>query len=546
MTRIQISPEAGPVGAVGNLASHEAVSIETLEGQVVQDPVGVVGGPNDPAERDDLPSPSTSSMGASASIGQGRVRSAEDRMHSALTRYTVQQLRKAGVPQKVVRRQTGVGIRTIQRIQAEEPIDDPSDVALRQSRKLGRPSKTARFRLFVENEISNQADILTLELLRRAREEGYDGGKSAFYAMVRAIRKPACDFTSRFEGLAGEFSQHDFGTVEVTFVDGSTQRVKFFASRLKWSRFACVSLVENETAETLVRTLLDHFVQLGGVPTLAVFDRPKTVALKWEKDGKITEWNHTFAQAAMDIGFAAHVCWPYSPNQKGSIERIVGWVKSSFFKQRRFHDLDDLEAQLAEWLQQANHERPSRATGLIPEERRQQELPRLRPPRATPDELAIRKPISVGPTAYITFEAHEYAVDPDLAGKDGTLYIHRDRLRIVAAGREYVYSRKPAELRRSTHPAQREAQLRALSRCGRQYARRQHLLDLGDGAEAFLTELCHRDPDWDGAVETLHALLQRHGEDAIRRSFRVAADVGRYDVTYITGLFGEPGEVAAK
>ncbi|MCB9676024.1 MAG: hypothetical protein H6737_12955 [Alphaproteobacteria bacterium] len=92
--------------------------------------------------------------------------------------------------------------------------------------------------------------------------------------------------------------------------------MKFFASRLKWSRFACVTLVEDETAETLVRTLLDHFVQLGGSLTLAVFDRPKTVALKWEKDGKITEWNHTFAQAAMDIGLRRPRLLAVLPNQK--------------------------------------------------------------------------------------------------------------------------------------------------------------------------------------------------------------------------------------
>ena len=42
----------------------------------------------------------------------------------------------------------------------------------------------------------------------------------------------------RFEGLPGEFSQHDFGHVDVKFVDGRKQRVHFFASRLKYSRFA--------------------------------------------------------------------------------------------------------------------------------------------------------------------------------------------------------------------------------------------------------------------------------------------------------------------
>ena len=34
----------------------------------------------------------------------------------------------------------------------------------------------------------------------------------------------------RFEGLAGEFSQHDFGQVVVTYVDGWRERLHFFAA----------------------------------------------------------------------------------------------------------------------------------------------------------------------------------------------------------------------------------------------------------------------------------------------------------------------------
>jgi hypothetical protein len=38
-----------------------------------------------------------------------------------------------------------------------------------------------------------------------------------------------------FAYAPGEFSQHDFGHVDVTFVDGRKKRVHFFASRLKYS-----------------------------------------------------------------------------------------------------------------------------------------------------------------------------------------------------------------------------------------------------------------------------------------------------------------------
>lgn len=99
-----------------------------------------------------------------------------------------------------------------------------------------------------------------------------------------------------------------------------------------------MSLVPDETVETLVRHFADHLHSWGGAPLMSVFDRPKTVALKWQRDGVVTEWNPTFAYAALEIGVGVDVRWPYRPREKGSVENLVGFVKGSFFKQRRFHD----------------------------------------------------------------------------------------------------------------------------------------------------------------------------------------------------------------
>jgi transposase len=60
----------------------------------------------------------------------------------------------------------------------------------------------------------------------------------------------------------------------------------------------------------------------------------------------VAEWNPTFAGGALDLGIGVEVCWPYRPQEKGSVENLVGWVKGSFFKQRRFLDREDLERQL--------------------------------------------------------------------------------------------------------------------------------------------------------------------------------------------------------
>ena len=461
----------------------------------------------------------------------------ETTMLDPMSRHSIQLLRRAGLTQLAVAGFVGCDERTVRRIEKEPTIDPMAPP----ESTVGRPSKAKSYIPYVVGQLADEPHLQTGELLRRARllPVPYAGQKSAFYTMVRKVRKKAADFVTRFEGLAGEFTQHDFGTVIVTFLDGTKRRIKFFASRLKYSRYALVDLVPDETAETLVRTLLDHFERFGGMPMLAVFDRPKTVAVEWRKDGTITKWNQNFASAMVDIGFTAEVCWAYSPNQKGSVENIVGWVKSSFFKQRKFRDLEDLEQQLSEWLEQTNTERPSRATGEVPASRREVELSRLRKPRVSSDELALRRPIEVGRTGVVTFESHDYAVHPDLRGRSATLHIHRDCIRIVAGGREFVYPRRSKDRTVSTTPEVRKAQLELLTQRGKQYCRREHLLHLGASAEAFLTELIHQVPDWDPAVQRLHELLQRHGDDAVERAIRAALAVESIDVAYVARLLGE-------
>ena len=50
----------------------------------------------------------------------------------------------------------------------------------------------------------------------------------------------------------------------------------------------------------------------------------------------VTEWNPTFAGVVLDLGIGVEVCWPYRPQEKGSVENLVGWVKGSFLNSGAF------------------------------------------------------------------------------------------------------------------------------------------------------------------------------------------------------------------
>jgi transposase len=442
-------------------------------------------------------------------------------MIDMLKRHEIQVLRRAGHTQDDVAELAGVSVRSIRRVEGEIEVSHVDNEAERESRRIGRPSKAEPFRPFVVEQLAKEPELLSLEILRRAKLEGYAGGKSALYELIHAIRPRPARLVTRFEGLPGEFSQHDFGQVDVRFLDGTAKRVHFFGSRLKYSRWTEVSLVPNEQVETLVRTLTEHFTAMGGLPLLAVFDRPKTIAKTWGRDGQVTEWNPTFAGVALDLGLGIELCWPYSPEQKGAVENLVKWVKGSFFKSRRYLDEEDLVRQLQEWLVEVNTQRPSRATGVVPAERLKEEQSRLRPLKVAPADLALRIPITVGPTGVVLHETHEYSMPPESLGIPGTLYLYRERVRIVAGRYEAIHPRlfgPPAKSTLPEHRAQRVAA--AAGKRARRYMQREHLLEIGREALEYLTELTHRRPQvWIRDVDRLHELLQRHGKEDLRAAF---------------------------
>jgi transposase len=443
-----------------------------------------------------------------------------------LRRHEIQVLLRAGHTQKDVARRTGASSDTVRRVKLEDEVSTVDDAVERRARGIGRPSKAAPFAAQVLGWLTEAPELPTQELLRRAKDSGYAGNKTAFYAMVAGVRPPRTAPVVRFEGLPGEFSQHDFGHVDVRFVDGRKKRVHFFASRLKYSRSARVTLVENERVETIVRCLARDFVAFGGLPLMAVFDRPKTIVKKSGKGREVEEFNAAFAQAIVDIGVGVEMCAPRSGNQKGTVERLVGWVKSSFFKHRKFQDEADLEAQLAAWHVEVNTKTPCRATGVIPETRRLEELPRLRPVKVFPETLALRIPVFVGPTAEVMFEGVPYSMPPDAALIAGTLFLYEDRVRIVAGRFESSQRRRRKGEPPAPLPEHRSAKIAAVhGKRAKLYEKRQQVLNLGPQALALLTELTHREPKLAGRrVEELYALLERFGDDVLRTAIGRAVE----------------------
>ena len=466
-----------------------------------------------------------------------------------LDRHAVQELRRAGVTARAIALQFGVSVRTVRRIGREPAVTEGAEGRAGRPRGVGRPRVSDVVDARVAALMAEERDLPPGEIWRRLREEGTPLGLSTVYRVLAGIRAtlPA-DVLVRFEGVAGEFAQFDFGEVSVRLVDGTRHGVHFAAYRLKYSRWMHVGLVPNERVEALIRSLLASFAAAGGVPLRVVFDNPKTVVLRHDERRPV--WNPTLAQVAIDYGFTVELCTPHQPQQKGAVENLVGFVKRSFFRARRFQDLTtDLPTQLAAWLREVNTVRPSRATREIPAARLAAEQARMKPLAVAPETYGLRVPVTVGPTAMVTSQGIRYAMPAPACGLPATLWVYPDRVKIVTAGSRHdaTHPRFPAFGTVSYLPGQRAAQLAAVAGARKRlYFMRERLLELGPVGEGYLTELIHQRPHtWKGDVERLFALLEELGDERCRTLLQRALFQRLIGAEYVVRLAAQRAEVAS-
>src|SRR5262245_34547552 len=124
-----------------------------------------------------------------------------------MTRHEIQVLRAAKVSQRAVSIQSRASLRSVRRIEREAPVTTSETAELLAAHRVGRPSIAAAWAELVAAWLAEERRLPGLEILRRLREEqGYRGGKSAVYELVRRLRPTAIAPMVRFEGVPGEFS----------------------------------------------------------------------------------------------------------------------------------------------------------------------------------------------------------------------------------------------------------------------------------------------------------------------------------------------------
>jgi transposase len=463
-----------------------------------------------------------------------------------MVRRKIHYFAEAAMPQAEIACRVGCSERSVRNILCEPSPDQVQEVPQTTVRRAGAPSKTESFADQARALLLERPSVPTVEVLRLARSWGYEGGDSAFFELVKRIRPPKTPVEPmvRFDGLPGEFAQFDFGEVQLTYGDGSEEKVHFFAGCLKYSRMKHVVVTPDQKAERLVRATIACLQVFGGAPKQWVYDNPKTVWVDRSQGRK--ELHDYLRQLVMEMNVLVEPCTPRMANQKGAVENLVGFIKKNFFLAYQFANHDDMIRQLAEWLHRVNYERPSDATKEIPIKRLESELPRLNTRKVpwSADDFPLRESAMVSPTGSIKFLNTGYSVDPRFIGAPATLFVKAKTIRIDAGKStcEHVREDFTGEIHRLPEHSLIMTSVITAER-KQTYFKRQCLLELGPAAQIFLDRLIMRahGNSWYKDIHRLFDIYQSHGQKNLLKAMEIATIAGEPTFNAVKSALKEVG-----
>jgi transposase len=389
-----------------------------------------------------------------------------------------------------------------------------------------------------------------LELARTDPDHPYQGSETAFYDYVRKRRRARQplprEVALRFEGMPGEFLQVDWGEVrDLPLTHAGEARTRyFFAARLKYSRFVFVQFHTDMREETFLRSLIDCFLSIGGVPWVVVTDNMKTAVLGRDATNQPI-WNPAYQKLAAEFKFLPEACAPAAGNQKGSVENLVKFVKQNFLPGRSFHDERDLAEQCQRWLEQVNTERPNDATNVLPATLLLEEQGQFSSLPASAQDYGFFDCVVVNRESLVALESNHYSVPTHLVGRALTARVHRSHIDLFADG-ECVAShpRNPGQHQRVLDPAHFEEAFKRKPR-GRVMVYRDWLCSLSPEANRYLQALCHkRRAEMSQQISLLYTTAQATARADFLAALELAAEQQMYGAEYVQAILGRPKRAA--
>jgi len=294
---------------------------------------------------------------------------------------TIKILRQQGYSKRAIAKQLGISRNTVNKHLSKD-VDEPS---YQPRPNIGH--KLAPYKAYIKERIESAMPIhlSAVVMMREIKEHGYDGGITRLREHLVKLRGSAVTpEVIRFETEPGKQMQVDWGQMR-----GGKTPIHAFVAVLGFSRAVFVHFTDNmryETLEQCHRLAFDYF---QGIPTDVWYDNMKTVVLERNAYGVGQHrFQPSFYQFAKSMGFIPKLCRPYRPQTKGKVERMVRYVRNSFYAPLSTKlssvdlkvDVETANIKGTQWLNDAANVRIHDTTKEQPIVRLREERKTLQPP----------------------------------------------------------------------------------------------------------------------------------------------------------------------
>ncbi|MGP8337612.1 MAG: IS21 family transposase [Methanosarcinaceae archaeon] len=341
--------------------------------------------------------------------------------------YMIRDLHAQGFSIRAISKKTGFDRRTVSK--------HLNNTSLPKSKKrIEKTSKLDEYKEYIITKL-HEGPYTASRLHREIQEMGFTGKYTIVKDFVRETRpEPRVPAILRYETKPGVQSQVDwseFGRIEI---DGKTKKLYCFNMILGYSRMRYIEFTLNNDVTTLIKCHLNAFRYFDGCTDEILYDNMKQVVIHRTIKSPDSTWNNKFEDFFKYCGFIPRLCRPYRPQTKGKIENTIGYVRRDFFLGKDFKSLSDLNNQAIVWLKRVNSNVHG-TTHEIPTERHK--LEELKPIDAIPEYFTIREEIrKVSRECYVSYLGNKYSVPYQFAGREATLQVLDDKLRVVVSGEQ--------------------------------------------------------------------------------------------------------------
>jgi transposase len=296
---------------------------------------------------------------------------------------------------------------------------------------ITRPARVDPYVPFIQDTWAKYPKLRASRLFHMCRDRGYVGSPDHFrHAVARFRPRASAEAFLRLCTLPGEEAQVDWGHFGHTTIGRARRPLVAFVMVLSYSRAIYLQFMLAFRTEDFLAGHQGAFSHFGGCARSLLYDNLKSAVV--ERTGETIRFNPVL------LAFANHYRFEPKPvavargNEKGRVERAIGYARTSFFPARAWRDLADLNAQALAWCEEVTMERPwpQDTTERVRDAFARDQAALLALPE-NPFPVEAREEVVAGKTPYVRFDWNDYSIPHTRVARTLVVLATQEEVRVV-------------------------------------------------------------------------------------------------------------------